>query len=670
MSKIWSKEEIEFLKENYMNMTDLEFSVRFNKSTTQVKDKRASEKLGRRKVNRKIDWHSLEKDYENEKNIKLLAKKYNIKNTSSIRDHLVKNGLYSYTINKWDEKEIKYLKENINVKSTVEISQNLKRSVASVAKKIDDLKLNNDNIIYFYPNFIPMNEKEEFLQDVIIKEIKLNNLIDPMSMRNIIPEIDIYHHCRSVYDMGYEAFLKTFYNIDFTKYLHDNAIQIYSSYINKGITNVPKAFWTIENIIKVGRYLFRDYDEQNFYEKYNNALLVEFGLDSVVYLNNISIFDFAKLLFPKYLNYPFLFKNSYCPNGYWDNPDNRFLAIDYMVENLLNNNKISSIEEVTKFTIRNFKDYNLGGLLDKRFMYDLISEYLLRKTGKQYKECELHTVTNGHWEDVENVKTAVRWMLEEKEQWDGLDIEWVKHNYGFELFKKHGLGGMLASFNPTMSICDIFKVVYPHIDIFHWEFNSTPHYFWTKKEHSNLALKQLIEYRLKLPITDIPKYFSKTYFQFNYSKFMTPLIKLYDGNIFNWINSIYPDIFTCRDFGYIECLDGTIVKSLTEQMIHNYLISKYNNVKYISNQKENEGVYIDTKYIPDWIIDDNIIIEYLGLYKDKITDIEKYDKYRLKTKKKIKIAHKSELTFIFIYESDLKNNLEGLKKKFEVLKNN
>jgi hypothetical protein len=100
-------------------------------------------------------------------------------------------------------------------------------------------------------------------------------------------------------------------------------------------------------------------------------------------------------------------------------------------------------------------------------------------------------------------------------------------------------------------------------------------------------------------------------------------------------------------------------------MIHNYYISNYSNVKYINNRKENEGVYGDKKYIPDWIINDNIIVEYLGLYKENKTNIEKYDEYNLKTKKKLKIANDSELIFVFLYESDLKNNLHGLKLKMQ-----
>jgi len=90
---------------------------------------------------------------------------------------------------------------------------------------------------------------------------------------------------------------------------------------------------TIENSLTIVRNLLKDYSEDDFYNNYCNNMLEEFGI------YNFKIFDFAKLLYPDYLNHPFLFKKAFCPNGYWDNADNRFLAIDYMVENMINSRR-------------------------------------------------------------------------------------------------------------------------------------------------------------------------------------------------------------------------------------------------------------------------------------------------------------------------------------------
>lgn len=664
MATLWKLEEIDFLKNNYINMTDEELSIKLNYTTVQIAEKRRYEGFTRRKPNFTIDWNSLEKDYETEKDLDVLAIKYNIKSKSSIRDHLIKKGLYIHEVVRWKKEELQYLKDNINKLSIVEISQNLKRPISSVKHKLQRSNISLSNIpVYFYDNCIFYDEKEKVLFDLIKDRLDKGLLVDSKSINNIV-EFDLYKYCMSMYGVGYESFLKMFFNIDHEKYLHENCINIYKTYYKENETlDMPQGFWSLDNIVIICKYLFKEFSIEYFYENYSRKFLKKYGiLSSHLNDNGILIYEFAKMIFPEHDIHPFLFKNTPCPNGYWDNPDNRFLAVDYMVTNLLNDKLIASLDEITRLTTEDFKKYNLGGLLTGRFMYDILSEYLLRKTGKQYEKCEFQIVTNGHWKDTNNVKDAIKWVLEEKEKWDGKNVDWVKNNFSSDLLKKHGLGGMLVS-KRGVSICDLFISTYPNIDIFPWEFNSTPHYYWTEKETSNLALKQLIEYRLKLSIEDIPKFISRTYFQFNYQKFMTPLIKLYDGNIFKWINSIYPNIFTCRDFGYIECLDGTIVKSLTEQIIHNYLISKYKNVEYIENGKENEGIYKDTKYIPDWIISDYVIIEYFGLYKNNKTNIDKYDNYHSKTKEKLKIANDSELSFVFLYESDLKNNLQGLKDK-------
>jgi hypothetical protein len=662
---IWTDQEFKYLKDNYLTMTDEEMSNNINKTAIQISYKRHHEGLGRIKVNRTIDWNALEQDYITEKDLDILADKYNA-NRKSIHAHLVKNNLYHYNLHKWNDKKISFLKSHVNILSVVEIAQKLKCPIISVKKKTDSLNIKS-NIVYYYPNFFPYSKKETYLFELIKNRLDNNLLIDTLSV-NKCNTFNLSKYCANIYSLGYEDFLITCFNINLEQYYLENCIAIYELYKNNKI-NLPNSFWNIEIITKFLRYKFKNYNENKFYEQYSLELLKKYGVLNCLYANNLNIYDLAKIIFPSYNNYPFLFKKVFCPDGYWDNAENRYLAIDYMVNSLMANKTISTFNHVTKFTVNVFKKFNLGGLLTNRLMYDILSEYLYKKTGKQYKEWEFHCVTNGYWKDIKNAKKAIKWMLEEKEHWDGVNIEWIKNNYGINLINKYGFAGMLSSLHNhdlNSSINELFMITYPDLDIFPWEFNTVTNGYWDVKENANQALKQLIEIRLKLSISDIPKYISRTYFHYNYPKFMLPLMKSYNGNIFNWIDSIYPNKFSCRDFGYIECLDGTIVKSMTEQMIHNYLINTYKNVKYLSNEKENEGFYKNTNYIPDWLIENNIVVEYLGLYKgDKNKNLDKYKIYNAKTKEKIKLAQESDLIFIFVYEFDLKNNFEGLKEKIK-----
>ena len=268
-------------------------------------------------------------------------------------------------------------------------------------------------------------------------------------------------------------------------------------------------------------------------------------------------------------------------------------------------------------------------------------------------------------------------MLEEKESWDGIDLTWILNNYNSNLFKKHKLTSIFDCFyklelNIENNIIGLLYLTYPYLteQVFSWEFNFVGNNYWNK-EKADLALKQLIENRLNIKdIKEIPKYISKSLFKYKYSKFMMLLNEYYNGNIFEWVNSIYPNIFTCRDFGYIECLDGTIVKSYPEQLIHNYLIDIYSNVKYIHNTKINYGVYYnDKKSVPDWVICDKYVLEYLGLERKKSSGNKRIDIYKEKTKRKINMAENNDkYIFIFIYEEDLLHDLIGLKNKLSNIK--
>jgi len=373
---------------------------------------------------------------------------------------------------------------------------------------------------------------------------------------------------------------------------------------------------------------------------------------------------------------PFLFKDIRCPDGYWQDTNNIILAIDYMVEDMIKTGKLNSYENINNICVPDFKKYNLGSII-KFGVIHILNIYAEYKLGYKFKEWQFRSTQNNFWDNSDNIKNAIKWMLEEKENWDTNNLQWLIENYNSKLYKKHKLTSIYEYFYKSNnilsdnSLISLLYLAYPNLQdkIFVWEFNNTGNNYWTK-EKADIALKQLIEYRLNIKnVKDLPKFFSKSLFKYKYSKFMMLLNEFYNGNIFEWINSIYPNIFTCRDFGYIECLDGTIVKSYPEQLIHNYLIDIYDNVKYIHNTKDNYGVYYnDKKSVPDWVIYDQYVIEYLGLERKKNNGGTRVDIYKEKTKRKIGMAeNNTKYIYIFIYEEDLLHNLYNLKNKLSTI---
>lgn len=127
-----------------------------------------------------------------------------------------------------------------------------------------------------------------------------------------------------------------------------------------------------------------------------------------------------------------------------------------------------------------------------------------------------------------------------------------------------------------------------------------------------------------------------------------------------------------KDFFNINySTDNIRLKSKEELLIHEYLISKYNNVLYCNNSNKNKwyNLKYDECYIPDWIIDNNIIIEYFG-FLNKNSSTDRFIKYEKKTKRKIEFfSNIPDFTFIDLYKEDLFNNLTGVKNKLSILLN-
>ena len=678
--KIWSNEEIEFLKSN-INLSEEEIAIKLgNKTKQQIRDKKNNLNIYsyKKKI---INWEPLIDEYKNGVHIKLLSNKYNVKENSII-GHLIKLNIYNYSNNKWSDDDELFLIDNINILSNIEIAYILNKDIFSVNYKCYKLNIIN-NTVYYFNKYIFKNKNEQYLYDIINDRLNKNELIDYETIKEIYNINNLSKYCVDNYGIGYENFLLTFFNINYDEYTYKYCIELYLKYSNKRM-NISKDFLTdlrigtilakyvIENILNI-------YNEEDFYNVYCEKILKDYKLITYLWRNKISVIDFPKLIYPNYKNLPYLFKKVACSYEYWENENNVFYAIDYMVEDLIINNKLSSYNDVVNLIRKDFIQYNISGILYNKSIIEVLDFYLFRKTGEKIDM--QYYITKGFFDykNIDDLKIIIKWVLEEKSNWDGKDIEWLRNNFHKNLFHNNGVSNIDRYLTKNKNIEDnslftLLKITYPELDLYAWELPIVPTGFWHDKNNTNLALKQLIENRLNLNINDIPKVINNRYFDFYYTKFCFPLKKIYEGNIFNWINEIYPNIFTPRDFGYIECLDGTLVKSFSEQLIHNYLFNTYSNFKYIHNTKENNGYYKNNNYFPDWIISEKYIIEYLGMFrkdKEKIKSKILLD-YHNKTIDKIKFSndndsHKYE--FIFIYEQDLLQDLKGLKEKLKIIEN-
>ena len=619
--------------------------------------------------NQKIIHNNIKNDYDNGLLLNDIALKYKL-DKNYIIAILNKFGIKLRT-DIWDNEDFLYLKDNLNKLSNIEIAFNLNKSLCNVIYKCNNNRLVNKSI-YYFPQYI-CNDKESYLYNIIINRLNCNELIDITSMGNITGIKDLSIYCRNLYGLSYENFLLTFFNINYNIYLRNNCIKLYDLLFKNKKKQFPSSFWELDTITKLGRHVFNDilkWEDNDFYNKYSSDVLNKYGLIYGIRKLNMNIFDYLSILFPNLNTTPFLFKNAPVNNGYWDKKENKFKALDYIINSLIEDNIISNIKDLPKKLSSTLLKKRFYSLLRNTNIIDLINEYTYEKYNIRFNEWEFNCVPNYFWHENNNIKNAIKWMLEDKENWDGKDINWLIDNYSAKMFRKHNISGLLSSSNSDISLINLLYIAYPNIDVFPWEFHLVSRNYWNK-ERAKEVLKQLVENRLKLKIENIPKVISVKFFNIYYPKFV-PIMYEYFGNLFNWVNEVYPNIFTCRDFGYIECIDGTIVKSHPEQIIHNYLITKYENVKYILNNKNNLGTYDDKDYFPDWIINDQYVLEYLGYYRKNIenTKDKRLIKYNEKARDKMDIANESnKYEFIFIFDQDLLQNLKVLKDKLFIINN-
>jgi hypothetical protein len=160
----------------------------------------------------------------------------------------------------------------------------------------------------------------------------------------------------------------------------------------------------------------------------------------------------------------------------------------------------------------------------------------------------------------------------------------------------------------------------------------------------------------------------------NYKTFdnnkLLSLLRLYK-NVEDVFIKNYPEVFKKGDFSYIYSSDGIRLDSNEEYQIHELLLDNFNNIQYNGNATKNSTKFTNDKfneyYIPDWIINDNIIIEYFGYICENSKQIRFID-YNKKCNRKIEyFSSLSNYTFISLFKEDLKFALKGVKKKLFLL---
>lgn len=125
------------------------------------------------------------------------------------------------------------------------------------------------------------------------------------------------------------------------------------------------------------------------------------------------------------------------------------------------------------------------------------------------------------------------------------------------------------------------------------------------------------------------------------------------------------NLYESNHFGKCQKYDGEIFNSFEELDVYKFIKSCNVDIK---RNKSNFYYKYNRYYIPDFIINKDIIVEYYGLYTGKKSNSKIINNYNIKTHKKNAYYNSlKDYSFIAIYPEDLKNNFSGVFDKIKHL---
>lgn len=446
---------------------------------------------------------------------------------------------------------------------------------------------------------------------------------------------------------------------------HDKMIRDYYENVNK--QRMPYNFWSKDSLKTVLRHLIYDVHKFDKDEIYKNIDAKFFKQNKIGLEIFPTIFEAMDYSFKELNLIPWKFKG--VAKGFWNSIENRTSAVKWLIEELLINKTIDNVNDLpSKLRQKHFKDYGLSGL----------SNYMVDNKENVYDLLNVMYPNKWDLKDFIYLKKGYKAMTDDESKYFIRDLFINKLNYKTredfmsitqKTFKEQNLDAFLRkkyNASPSECIMDCF----PEYEFSEWEFSKVKFGYWQDKNNRIAALKNLIENKLKLKTEEIPSVISYKFLENYFYKFRVVLDKYYKSNIFSWINEVYPDVFKESNFYEKICIDGTKVTSKEELLIHNFFVENLNNeIKYIGNNRNFlfENKKCNENYIPDWIFDKSVIVEYFGLYRIGHNH-ELIKLYTEKTNRKVEYfsnycKENPEYKFIPIFPDDLKSSFKGLKEK-------
>lgn len=228
-------------------------------------------------------------------------------------------------------------------------------------------------------------------------------------------------------------------------------------------------------------------------------------------------------------------KIKYFPKGFWAKPwsyESSANITRYLLEKKLKLN----IEDIPKvISTKTFRENKLGAMLEMLYNASPIAA-IDNAYPNRFKPWEFKNKSNSFWiKDTNNIKYAMRWLIEEKLKWSRQDII---DNYCSETLRYNCLRGILNHYNHY----DALNIAYPG-EFKPWELRRVDTGYWKDKNNIKNAMRWLIEEKLKWSYKDIKSYYTRDILVENG---LSTLLVLHGA--YECINIAYPGVFKYDDF--------------------------------------------------------------------------------------------------------------------------
>lgn len=332
-----------------------------------------------------------------------------------------------------------------------------------------------------------------------------------------------------------------------------------------------------------------------------------------------------------------------------------------------------SDEEIVSISRDWIKEHKLYGALLRQYKGNII-DLIESIYPERYKPWQFASVGVKYWNVKENRIKAIQWLIDKLlidkiiESID--DLPNVVTTY---TFADYGMSTLVGKYY-NHSVYAAIEEVLPN-KFNQWDYYYLPEKYWSNKNNRIAALKNLIEDKLGINVKDIPKVISYEFFRTHYRKdckrFCGIINTYYDIKVLDYIEECYPNVFNVSDFYYknhYPTLDGIVVRSEPERLIHHILINSGLDARYEDKECRFYNEEHDQGYRPDWSVrygDKIIIVEYYGMLNMNDVDYGYDDKYEKKHKFYNELCKENEkYIYMPLYNEDIHIDITGLISKF------